>query len=144
MCVYKWICKEDAWKSLSALPDEFQRPHAMDKMQEVEEVKCETNGPLFNSPCPGDAGWFPSAALPLNLPFWSSSLSTGITAYLSCTYCWLVLPLLSVSEIVSYKCEIRGQRRIKTLHLSFCNCLIPISRGEVRLRWSCLLYYEPC
>lgn len=27
MCVYKWISKEDAWKSLSALPGEFQRPH---------------------------------------------------------------------------------------------------------------------
>lgn len=29
MCVYKWFYEEDVWKSLSALPCEFQWPHQL-------------------------------------------------------------------------------------------------------------------
>lgn len=135
MCVYKWVYKEDAWKSLSVLPGEFQRPHQLQikckklRRSNVKQMDlCLTLHVLV---------MLADFLLPLYHPTCLSDISCCLLISQiipPTTYCWLMLPLLYICEIVSYKCKIRGQRRIKILHLSSCNFLTPVSRVK-QLDW---------
>lgn len=145
MCVYKWISKEDAWKSLSALPGEFQRPHQVWikckklKRSNVKQMDlCLTLHvlvmladfllPLYH--------WTCLSGIPLYMLVSQLIPSAPIAGW--CYHCRLYLRLWAISVKSGAKEE------LKPCIFSFCNCLIPISRGAVRLRWSCLLYYKPC
>lgn len=137
MCVYKWVYKEGAWKSLSVLPGEFQRPNQLrikyKKLKRSNVKQMDLRLTLH----------FLVMLADFLLPLYHSTCLSGISCCMLISQiippapcCCLVLPLLPLSKIASYKCEIRGQRRTETLHLSSWYCLIPVSRGAVRLRWS--------
>lgn len=143
MCVYKWFCKEDAWKSLPVLSGEFQCPHQL-------WIKCRR---LMRS----SLKWV-DLCLTLNfllmladflLPLRHSLTQlSGIPCYVlitttkhSRTSCWLVnhyhlyLRLWAISVKSEFKEELKS-----------CICVPTIASylflEQSEMRWSCLLCYK--